>query len=144
MKVLLLKDVKKVGRKDDVVTVADGYAQNVLLPQKLGVPATPEHLARLKKQEVRVADKKAFNETLLIKNISELGGKKIVLEARANDAGTLFQTIHKKQIVEAIERQQKVALPESVLVVDDIKKKGKYHMELVYGTIKKSLDVEIV
>jgi len=143
MQVILLADVKKVGRKHEVVHVADGYAQNILLPQKLALPATPENLKRFKKQEGRVADKKAFDESLLIKNIKELDGKAITIDAKSNDAGKLFQAIHPKHIADAIQNTYAISVPESVLDAGDIKNVGEYTVLLSFKKTSASLTVHI-
>ncbi|MEK7613877.1 MAG: 50S ribosomal protein L9 [Patescibacteria group bacterium] len=126
MKIILLKDVKKVGRKDEIVDVSNGYAQNVLLPQKLGIPATPDQVARLKKQEGSVIEKKAYGEALLTKSINELRGQRVVIRARSNEQGTLFQTIHAKEIAAEIKKTLRVEIPEDTLDVEPIKKTGEY------------------
>lgn len=134
MKVILLKDIKKVGRRDEVVDVADGYAQNVLIRQKLAVPATPEHLQRRAKKEGSAAQEKAYAEALLVKNLKELEGKTVTMSARANEAGTLFQTIHAREVSEAVARTFSLHLPESVFEVLSIKKTGTYQIRARAGS----------
>ena len=137
MKVILLTDVKKVGRKGEVVEVADGYGQNVLLKQNLALHGTSENLKRLARETDRVADKKIFNETLLGKSIQSLEKKVISISVRANNTGTLFETIHKKQVIEAIERETGILIPEKALEVEDIKQVGT-HEAVVSGGGKHS------
>jgi len=128
MKVIMLADMKKVGRKGEVVEVSDGYGQNVLLRQGLALPGTPENLKRFAKQAGRAEEKRAFDETLLGKNVESLDGKTVSISAHANEAGTLFQTLHKKQLVEAIKKQFGITISESALSVEDIKKTGTYEV----------------
>lgn len=143
MKVILLTDVKKVGRRNDVVEVAQGFAENVLFPKKQAVPATREHLARHEATAKRVSDSKAFEATLLAKNIAELAGKEVRIRARANESGTLFQTVHAKQVVEAIHTMYALSLPESALGAFDAKQVGTYAVTLSGGGAKSQVRVVI-
>lgn len=133
MKVILLTDVKKVGTRNQVVEVAQGFAENVLFPKKQAVPATREHLARLEAKAKLTSDSKAFETTLLAKHIRELSGKDLLIRVRANDSGKLFQTIHAKQVVEAIHDAFKVRLPESSIGSFEAKQTGVYPVVLSGG-----------
>lgn len=136
MKVILLKDIKKVGRRDEVVEVADGYAQNVLLRQGVAVVATPKELARLQKKEVSLASEKAYTGAILEKQVAELDGKVVNLAARSNDVGTLFSTIHVKEIQQAVQKQFRVSLPESAFECAPLKKVGEYPVSVRAGNTK--------
>lgn len=131
MRIILLQDVKKVGQRGTIATVADGYAQNVLLPQKLAVPATGANLKKHEEGKRKKEDREAYEETLLLKNLEKIDGQTITIEAKANDSGTLFQAIRAKQVTEAIEKQFGVVIPEALIVVDDIKKKGNYELKIL-------------
>lgn len=131
MKVILTADVKKVGQKGQVVEVSDGYAQNVLLPRKLALPGTAANLVKHAKQDERKADKKAFDHALLAKTFEELNGKTVAITAKANEAGTLFEAIHEKQIAEAIHRELGLDVPESVIKLGGaLKRAGVHHIQL--------------
>lgn len=105
MKVILLEDVKSVGKKGETVTVADGYARNVLIGKKLGVEATPQNMNNLKLQkahEEKVAKEQyeaavAFGE--------ELKKKQIVLAIKTGEGGKLFGSISTKEIAQAAKAQ---------------------------------------
>ncbi|XKT74297.1 MAG: 50S ribosomal protein L9 [Patescibacteria group bacterium UBA2163] len=144
MEVILLKDIKKVGRKHEIVSVSAGYAQNVLLPQKSAIPATPQNKARFQKEQGSVAEKKAFNKSLLLKNIEAVSGSQISMAVSANDAGKLFKAIHTKDIVNALEKELKVTLPESALVFESIKHIGDYTIEVTGGNKKTTFTVNVV
>ena len=142
MKVVLLADVKKVGRKGEVVEVANGYAQSVLFPRKLALPGTPENLAKAQKAAALREDKKAFDHSLLAKTLKELDGKQVSLSAPANETGTLFKAIHEKQVIDAIKAVYGVSVPESVLKLDGaIKKTGEHIVRLEGEGEKASLIV---
>ncbi len=143
MKVILLVDVKNVGRKDEIKMVADGYAQNVLLPKKLVLPATPEHIKQLEKKSTKIADKKALDEMLLINTLKDIAGKELVLSPRVNETGTLFQTLHTKDIIHAVTETFGVTIPESAISVADIKNTGTYPATLSSGSFSATLTVVV-
>lgn len=105
MKVILLEDVKTVGKKGDTVNVADGYARNVLIAKKLGVEATPQNINNLKLQkahEDKVAKEQyeaavAFGE--------ELKTKQIVVAIKTGEGGKIFGSVSTKEIAQAAKAQ---------------------------------------
>lgn len=136
MKVILTADVKKVGSKGQVVTVADGYALNVLIPNKKAVTATPENLKKHeqvakahKDREVQAAQEAA----LLLKSID---GKTVTITAKAGDTGTLFKSLHADAIAAALQSEHNVAIPEdSIVLASPIKKTGSYSVPIkLYGS----------
>ncbi len=129
MQVILLTDVKKVGQRGSVVTVADGYAMNVLFPKKLASPATPENLKKVEREALAAKGKRDMSEALAIKALDEVRGKTLLMKVKANDTGGLFQAIHEKQILEAIEKMSSISLPESAITLSEaIKKTGTYEV----------------
>lgn len=144
MKVILIADVKKVGKKGSVVTVADGYALNVLIPQKKAVTATPDNLKRHEKGVAEAkgkADQSAARAHELLKQIDE---KTLTLEAKAGPTGTLFKSIHESDIVEEIKKQWGIEIPESALTLDHaIKQKGTYVVPVALLGAKAKISVEI-
>lgn len=105
MKVILLEDVKSVGKKGEVVEVSDGYARNVLLKKKQGLEATGKNMNDLKLQ-------KANQEKVAAENLAaakELGEKieksSITLKVKVGEGGKLFGSISNKEIAEAVKDQ---------------------------------------
>lgn len=139
MKVILVTDVKKVGQRGSLVEVADGYALNVLIPQKKAVPGTPENL---KKHEMGVAEAKlkaSASAEQAKALLAQIDGKTLTIEAKAGPTGTLFKSIHASDIVAEIKKQWGVDLPESSLALDHpIKQKGTYvvPVKLAQGVVK--------
>ena len=105
MKVILLEDVKSLGKKGQIVNVSDGYARNMILPKKLGVEATSKNLNDLKLRkanEEKVAQEnldaaKAFAE--------ELSTKEIILTLKVGEGGRTFGSVSSKDISEAAKKQ---------------------------------------
>ncbi|MES2014209.1 MAG: 50S ribosomal protein L9 [Patescibacteria group bacterium] len=132
MKLILLTDVKKVGQRGTLVSVADGYAQNVLIPKKLALPATAENIRKFEKQQQSMKEKVAMDATLAKKALAGIDGKEIGMQARANEKGTLFESIHTKQVATAIQKELGVNVSEdSVMLVGGvIKTLGSHRVEV--------------
>lgn len=144
MKVVMMTDVKKVGQRGTVVTVADGYAMNVLFPKKLAAPATPENLKKVEKEALAAKGKRDMNEALAKKALVDVDGKTITLSVKANDAGGLFQAIHEHQILEAIEKTFGISFPESAITLEEpIKKTGTYEVPVTLHEKSAKLTLEV-
>lgn len=121
MKVILLQDVKSLGKKGDIVEVKDGYARNSILPKKLGVEATGKNLNDLKL-------KKANDEKIAAENLAaakalaeELKDKEITLSLKTGEGGKTFGSVSSKEIAEEAKKQlgydidkKKIQLKESI------------------------------
>lgn len=98
MKVILLKDVPKIGKKNEIKDVADGFAQNALLPKKLAQIATPQAIKALQdKQESLLRVENAHNDAMK-RDIERLKNEKIVIELPANAQGHLFSKFKIEQL----------------------------------------------
>ena len=105
MKVILLQDVKALGKKGEVVNVNDGYARNFILPKKLGVEANGKNLNDLKLQknnEAKVAQEHLDAEKKLAE---ELKAGKVVLTMKVGEGGRTFGSVSSKEIAEAVKEQ---------------------------------------
>ena len=105
MKVILLEDVKTVGKKGEVVEVSDAYARNVLLRQKKGVEATSRTLNDLKLQKAN-AEKVAAENLAAAQELSKkLENASITLKVKTGEGGKLFGSVSSKEIADAIKEQ---------------------------------------
>ncbi len=130
MKVILTQDVKGSGRKGELVTVSDGYANNFLLPRKLAIPATPQALNELKNREAAAAHRLA-EEKKAAEAAKELTGKTVKIAARGGAAGKLFGSVSTKEIAEAIQKELGVELDKRKISLDaEIKAFGTYNAEI--------------
>ena len=121
MKVILLEDVKSLGKKGEIVTVSDGYARNAILPKKLGVEATTKNLNDLKLQNQhaeKVAAENLANARTLAKEIET---KKVVVKIKSGEGGRTFGSVSTKEIAAAAKAQlgveldkKKMQLPEPI------------------------------
>lgn len=127
MKVVLLKDVPGVGRKNEVKAVADGYALNLLIPKNLAVAGTPGTIAHAERLQSEAAAERKIQEDLLFKNLSSTEGVVIGLSGRANERGHLFASIHPEAIVAALKSQKGIDLSPELLQLDSpIKEVGEH------------------
>ena len=119
MKVILLEDVKSLGKKGKIVNVSDGYARNMILPKKLGVEATSKNLNDLKLRkanEEKVAQEnldaaKAFAE--------ELSTKEIILTLKVGEGGRTFGSVSSKEISEAAKKQMNLDIDKKKLQLEN-------------------------
>ncbi len=126
MKVLLIKDVPKIGKRHDVKEVNDGYAVNFLFPQKLAEPATPKRIAEVSRMKQNMEIEREIKDDLLAKNLKALQDVVITLRKKTNESGHLFSGIQKSELVDELGKQ-KVDLSEEVIVLDKpIKELGEF------------------
>jgi large subunit ribosomal protein L9 len=131
MKIILLKDVKKIGRKYEIKEVADGYAINSLIPSNVAVPATSSYIKMIdakKKQDVLLKEdfKKAFEYA-----VGKLPDGKLHISGKVNEKGHLFAGIHKEQIIEEFKKETGVILsPDHFILEKPLKEIGEHILDL--------------
>jgi len=139
MKIILIKDVRKIGRRYEIKEVADGYALNALIPYGLAVPATANYLKSIEERKKRdVILKKDFKKTFEYA-VSKLPDGKLHVSGKVNDKGHLFAGIHEGQIIEEFKKETGILLsPEHFNLEKPIKETGEHPIELkVEGEIYK-------
>ena len=137
MKVILLEDVKALGKKGQIVNVSDGYARNMILPKKLGLEATPKNLNDLKLQKA--------NEEKVAKEVYEaaqafakdLETKEVILTLKTGEGGRTFGSVSTKEISDAIKSQlgkdidkKKIVMKDSIKALGSFSVKVKLHPEV--------------
>ena len=146
MKVVLLKDVKNRGKRDDILTVSDGYARNFLFPQKLAAEATPGTLKEIERkraaQDAREAELKAEAQAKaeLLKN------KVITLQVKCGEKGRLYGSVTAAEVADALEKQHGIkADKRKIDIGDPIRETGIREISVwLYSgiTTKMKLDVQ--
>lgn len=132
MKVILLQDVAKIGRKHSIVNVPDGYAQNQLIPNGKAKPATPENLKALKHQTAIVTKSALAEEERFFAIKAALNGKKLTLSNLKNDNGHLFAAI-KPEAIALAAKAHGIEIPVSFLEIRrPIKTTGEHSVDLVF------------
>lgn len=131
MKVILLQDVKSLGKKGEIVTVSDGYARNMILPKKMGVEATGKNLNDLKLQNQH-AEKVAQEQLEAAKELAEQLKDKIVeVKIKAGEGGRTFGSVSTKEIAAAAKEQLGLDIDKKKLSLDDaIKALGTYEVNV--------------
>lgn len=146
MKVILLEDVKSLGKKGDIVNVSDGYARNAILPKKLGVEANNKNLNDLKlqkKHEERVAAENLANAEELAKEVEE---KKVVVKIKAGEGGRIFGSVSTKEIAQAAKEQAGLELDKKKMQLNEaIKALGTYEVPVrLHPKVTAKLTVQVV
>ena len=133
MKIVLLSDVKNIGKLGDIKEVADGFARNFLFPKKLAEMATDTAIKKveIEKQKQNEIAKKNLEATQEL--ASQLDGKEITISAKAKD-GKLFGSITAKNIVKEL-KKEKFDIKENSIILEPIKELGEYDLriELEHG-----------
>ena len=122
MKVILLQDVKALGKKGEIVNVSDGYARNAILPKKLGVEATTKELAE------------------------EIGTKKVVVKIKSGEGGRIFGSVSTKEIAQAAKEQAGLDLDKKKMQLgESIKALGTYEIPVkLHPKVTATLRVQVV
>ncbi len=145
MKVILLKDVKGVGRAHAEVEAADGHALNFLIPKKLAVAATPVAKKEAEARRKQAEDRAAVDTALLAQNIASLAEARIVIKAKANEKGHLYDAIGEMDIRNAAQNQAHIDLPEDVIKLErPFKELGTFDIPVSAGEVfgKFSITIE--
>ena len=144
MQVIFLKDVPRVGKKNDIKEVNDGYALNFLFPKKLAEQATTKAISALENRKKDIVLEREVQENLLIKNLEEIKGKVITIISKANEKGSLFSSIHKKEILEAMRAEHRAKINEDFIILDKpIKELGEFEIPIKIANKKSSFKLII-
>lgn len=145
MKVILIKDIKGIGRAHETVTVADGYALNYLIPTKRAVAATQGASITAKQRAEQVTSRRELDQKLLEQNIASLADAKLVLTMKANDKGHLYDAVDAPELSKAAKEQARIDLPEEVIKLEKpIKELGTFEVPVSAGEVFGTFSVTIV
>lgn len=146
MKIILLQDEKKLGKKGDIIEASDGYARNYILPKKIGVEATAKNMNDLKLQKAN--DAKVAQEQLdAARALAEqLSARQVTVKIKAGEGGKAFGSVSTKEIAAAVKEQcdleidkKKIQLPEA------LKSFGSYEVNIkLHPQVTGKLTVKVV
>jgi large subunit ribosomal protein L9 len=137
MQVILLKDIPKIGQKNDIKNVSDGYAMNFLFKNGLAELATPKKIKNLEKVKLNQETKNKIHQDLLIKNMRSLNGARVKMEEKANEKGHLFKGIHIEEIALELKKQDHIDLkPEYIKLEHPVKETGEFDITAKVGDTK--------
>lgn len=118
MKVILIKDVKGMGRAHEEITTSDGYALNYLIPKKFAISATVVAKAEAETRRKQTVDRSILDSTLLKQNIASLAEARVVITVKANEKGHLYDAVKEADIAKAVQEQTHIDLPEEIIKLE--------------------------
>lgn len=135
MKVILMKDVSKLGQRGSVVEVADSYAINVLIKKGLAVLGTPGEIMKWKQKEESTKHKKEVQVNTFLQLIDKINNTKIEITGKKHDGkGQLFASIHASDVTDAIYKATNLSIdPKQVIIDGHIKSLGEYKVKIKQG-----------
>jgi len=131
MKVVLLQDVAKIGRRHEGVDVPTGYAQNMLIPKQMAAPATPDNLKKVSAHSQAAASQQASVEAAFTTACQSLKDTSVTVIAEANEQEHLFKAIHESDIVLAAADRGITFEGSSIKIAEPIKSLGNHVVTLV-------------
>lgn len=144
MKVILLKDIRGVGKRNTVKEIADGHALNYLIPRGMAEQATPAKLAQLEARMKTGAEVAAQRDKEDKEHITTLASATISLQVKANEQGHLYRQISAETLVDEINKQFGVeVLARAITIKHPIKTVGKSDIEITLGSHKTTMTVDV-
>ena len=130
MKVVLLQDVKSIGKKDQIVNVSDGYARNFLFPRGLAIEANAQAMSEFKNKENAEKFRIKTETENAQANAEKIKGKTIRFSVPAGQGGRLFGSVTTKEIAEKIKKEFDINVDKKKISVGEIKSYGTYTAEV--------------
>ena len=146
MKVILSDDVDKLGRKGDVVSVADGYARNFLIPKGLALFANRGALKQAEQMRRAREEKEKKIKDEAAARVGRLGASPVYISARAGEEGRLFGSVTKADVARAVEEQLGEAIDRHLVRLDDpIRTLGTHSVEIhLHEEVNAMVTVEVI
>ena len=146
MKVILLQDVKSLGKKGDIVNVSDGYARNMILPKKLGVEANNKNMNDLKLQNQHAEKMAQENLEAAQALAAEIADKQVQVSIKTGEGGKIFGSVSTKEIAAAAKEQLNLELDKKKMQLPEgIKSLGVHEVPIrLHSKVMASLKVKVV
>ena len=146
MKVILLENVKGVGKKDEIINANDGYARNFLLPKKLAVEANNQNLAKLKSKQESNDYRKDVEKQEAIKMAEKLKGILLKVKVKAGENGKIFGGVTAKEIADQLQAQHNFKVDKKKIdLKETIKQTGMFNIDLkLYEGVNAKLKIHII
>ena len=134
MKVILLQDIKNVGRKEQIIEANDGYARNYLFPKKLAIEATKDNMLKLQAKKTSEANKKKAEIEANKEIAKKIEKIELTIKAKVGENSKIFGGITSKEIAEELKKQHKFEIDrKKITLKDTIKSFGRYTAEIKFG-----------
>ena len=146
MEIVLLEDIKALGKKGQLVKVNDGYARNYILPKNLGVEATAKNLNDLKLKKAN-EEKVAAEQLAAAKELAkQIGTKSVTVSIKAGEGGKTFGSVSSKEIAKAVQDQLGLDIDKKKMVLTDpIKSVGDFEVPVkLHKDVTATLRVKVV
>ena len=143
MKIILLKDVPKVGRKYEIKNIADGFARNMLFPKGLAEVATPDAVRRIEKIKAADTSRVAAAEGELLAQLERLADVTFQIERKANTEGHLFAGLKQEEVLDVVHKKGFSFTANHLNLEKPIKTVGKREVEVAVGNKKGVLLLEV-
>ena len=145
MKVILLDNIKGVGKKDEIINASDGYARNYLFPKKLAVEATKENLSKLDSKNETNKFKKQNEKNEAEEIAKQLKEITLTIKVKAGESGKIFGGVTSKEISENLKNQYKIEVDKKKIEVKEtIKNLGRFNINIkLYEGVNAKLNVNI-
>ena len=146
MKIILLQDEKKLGKKGDIIEASEGYARNYILPKKIGVEATSKNMNDLKLQKAN-EEKKAQEILEAAKALAtELESKQVIVKIKAGEGGKSFGSVSTKEIAGACKEQHNIEIDKKkIQLPESLKNFGSYEVAIkLHPQVTGKLTVKVV
>jgi large subunit ribosomal protein L9 len=146
VKVILASDVDKLGHKGDIVTVADGYARNYLVPNGLAMFASKGALKQAEDMQRARAERVRKEREEAAGRVASLGASPVYISARAGEGGRLFGSVTKSDVARAIEEQLNEQIDRHLIRLDDpIRRLGRHEVEVhLHDEVNALVNVEVI
>lgn len=145
MKVILLCDVKDIGKKDDIVNVSDGYARNFLYPRKWAMEATPQAVAVVERKREAARKLEAERRAAAEKVASKLAGKVVELKAKCGDKGRLYGSVTNAEVADALNARYETEIDKRKIDIKSaVRALGDYEMIVhVYPNVTAKMTLRV-
>ena len=146
MKVILMQDIKGVGKKDEVINASDGYARNFLFPKKMAVEANTENMAKLKGRNDSKQHKKDVQKQEALDISKKLENITLTLKVKAGENGKIFGGVSSKDIAENLDKQYKIKIDKKKIdLKETIKTLGVFNIEIkLYEGVVGKLKIDVI
>ena len=146
MKIILLQDEKKLGKKGDIIEASEGYARNYILPKKIGIEATPKNLNELKLHKAN-EEKKAKELLEQAQALSkDLEQKQVIVKIKAGEGGKTFGSVSTKEIAAGLKEQHGIEVDKKkIQLAENLKNFGTYEVVIkLHPQVAAKLSVKVV
>ena len=134
MKVILLQDIKSIGKRDEIINANDGYARNYLFPKNFAIEATKENLAKLEAKQKSAQNKKMLEIEESKKIAEKMKAITLEIAVKAGENGKIFGGVTSKEIAEELQKQHKIIVDKKKInLKETVKTLGMFTVEIKFG-----------